>query len=117
MRMLVPAPYQAPTKKDKKKKREESTSDTMSADADAQSSHEGDDDDELEEEEEDPPRKGKKRAASEDLEAEASKRDKITIPDDSGWMPRLPQSTSAGLSPKPTRKWSGIIRTYSVNKL
>ena len=84
MRMLVPVPYQAPTKKDKKKKREESTSDTMFEDADAQSSHEGDDDDEEEEEEEeDPPRKGKKRVASEVLEAEASKRDKITLPDDS----------------------------------
>ena len=81
MRMLVPAPYQAPAKKDKKKKREESTSDAMSGDADAQSSHEGDD--EEEEEEEDPLCKGKKRAASEDLEAEASKRDKITLPDDS----------------------------------
>ena len=54
----------------------------MSKDADAQPSHKGDDDDE-EEEEEDPPRKGKKRVASDDLEAEASKRDKITLPDDS----------------------------------
>ena len=81
MRMLVPAPYQAPTKKDKKKK-EEGASDTVSGQADARSSHEGDDEEE-EEEEEDPPRKGKKRAASEDLEAEASKRDKITLPDDS----------------------------------
>ena len=56
----------------------------MSGDADAQSSHEGDDNNKEEEEEEDPPRKGKKRAASENLEAEASKRDKITLPDDSG---------------------------------
>ena len=54
----------------------------MSGDADAQSSHEGDDDEEEEEEEEDHPRKGKNRAASEDLEAEASKRDKITLSDD-----------------------------------
>ena len=84
MRMLVPAPYQAPVKKGKRKKKEEGASDAMSGEADAQSSHEGDDDDEEEEEEEDPPRKGKKRAASEDLEAEASKRDKITLPDDSG---------------------------------
>ena len=80
-----PAPYQAPVKKDKKKKKkEEGTSDAVSGEADAQSSHEGEDDEEEEEEEEDPPRKGKKRAASEDLEAEASKRDKITLPDDSG---------------------------------
>ena len=86
MRMPVPAPYQAPVNKDKKKKKkEEGASDAVSGEADAQSSHEGDDDDEEEEEEEeDPPRKGKKRAASEDLEAEASKRDKITLPDDSG---------------------------------
>nr|XP_020191371.1 rRNA biogenesis protein RRP36-like [Aegilops tauschii subsp. strangulata] len=85
MRMLVPAPYQALVKKDKKKKKkeEEDPSDAMSGEADAQSSHE-EDDEEDEEEEEDPPRKGKKRAASEDLEAEASKRDKITLPDDSG---------------------------------
>ena len=81
--MLVPAPYQAPVKKDKKKKKEEDTSDAMSGEADAQSSHEGDDDDEEEEEEEDPPCKGKKRATSKDLEAEASKRDKITLSDDS----------------------------------
>ena len=81
MRMLVPAPYQAPTKKDKKKK-EEGASDTVSGQADARSSHEGDDEEE-EEEEEDPPRKGKKRVAPEDLEAEATKRDKITLPDDS----------------------------------
>ena len=45
MRMLVPAPYQAPAKTDKKKKKkEEGTSDAVSGDADAQSSHEGDDD-------------------------------------------------------------------------
>ena len=84
MRMLVSAPYQAPAKRDKKKKRkkEEGTSYTVFGEVDAQSSHE-DDDDEEEEEKEDPPRKGKKRVASEDLEAEASKRDKITLPDDS----------------------------------
>ena len=83
MRMLVPTPYQAPAKRDKKKKRkrEEGTSDTVSGEVDAQSSHEDDNDDE--EEEEDPPRKGKKRAASEDLEGEASKRDKITLSDGS----------------------------------
>ena len=62
----------------------EGASDEVSGEADAQSSHEGNDDDEEEEEEEDPPRKGKKRVASEVLEAEASKRDKITLPDDSG---------------------------------
>ena len=55
----------------------------MSKEADAQSFHEGDDDNEEEEEEDDPPPKGKKRAASKDLEAEASKRDKITLSDDS----------------------------------
>ena len=71
-------------KKDKnKKKKEKGTSNAVSGDADAQSSHEGNDDDEEEEEEEDPPRKGKKRVASEDLEVEAYKRDKITLPNDS----------------------------------
>ena len=86
MRILVLEPYQAPAKKDKKKKKkEEGASDAVSGEADAQSSHEGDDDEEEEEEEEeeDPPRKGMKMAATEDLEAEASKRDKITLSDDS----------------------------------
>nr|XP_040244133.1 cilia- and flagella-associated protein 251-like [Aegilops tauschii subsp. strangulata] len=75
--------FEAPVKKGKKKKREEGTLDAVSEEADAQSSHQGDDDDEEEEEEEDPPGKGKKRATSEDLEVEASKRDKITLSDDS----------------------------------
>ena len=63
MRMLVPAPYQAPVKKDnkKKKKEEEGPSDAMSGEADAQSSHKDDGDTDEEEEVEDPPRKGKKK--------------------------------------------------------
>nr|XP_040252798.1 uncharacterized protein LOC120969636 [Aegilops tauschii subsp. strangulata] len=61
----------------------EGASDEVSGEADAQSSQEGDDDDDEEEEEEELPRKRKKRAAYEDLEAEASKRDKITLSDDS----------------------------------
>ena len=81
MRMLVPVPYQAPTKKDKKKKgkggesglRHKGTSDAVSGGTEAISSHEGD---EEEEEEDNPPPKGKKRAASIDPEEEAPKRRK-----------------------------------------
>nr|XP_020150710.1 nucleolar and coiled-body phosphoprotein 1-like [Aegilops tauschii subsp. strangulata] len=92
MKMLVPAPYQASTKKDKKKKGKEAesglhhkgTSDAVSGGTEAPSSHEGDEDEDKEEEEEDnPPPKGRKRATSVDLEAEASKRGKISLSDDS----------------------------------
>jgi hypothetical protein len=88
--MLVPAPYQAPEKKAKKKSKEaengphhKGTSDAMSGGTEAPSSHEGDEDEEEEEEEDNPPPKGKKRAASVDPEAEASKRGKISLSDDS----------------------------------
>ena len=106
IRCVTPAPYQAPINKDKKKKKkkEEDTSDEISREADAQSSHEGDDNDDEEEEEEDPPRKGKKRAASEDLEAEASKRYKITLPDDSESDAEDIPTHLVGPIPKPTRK-------------
>ena len=65
--------------KEDMKNKEGGTSDVVSGEAEAQTSHEGDEEEEVE----DPPRKGTKRAASEDLEAEASKRDKITLFDDS----------------------------------
>ena len=92
MRMLVPAPYQAPVKKDKKKKGKEADSslhhkgtlDGTSGGTKAPSSHEGDEDEEEEEEESNSPlKKKKKRVASADLEAEASKRGKISLSDGS----------------------------------
>ena len=74
------------------------TSDTASGDTEAPSSHEGDEYEEEEEEESNSPLKGrkKKRAASVDLEAEASKRGKISLLDGSDsdaeaipeWCPR-----------------------------
>ena len=111
-RMLVPALYQAPEKKDKKKSKEakgglrrKGTSDAMSGDTKAPSSHEGDEDEEEEEAESDSPLKGrkKKRAASVDPEAEASKRGKVSLSDGSDtdaehspmWRPReKPLATS-----------------------
>nr|XP_020167563.1 uncharacterized protein DDB_G0286299-like [Aegilops tauschii subsp. strangulata] len=91
MRMLVPAPYQVPVKKDKKKNKEaesglhhEGTSDAMSGGSEAPSSHEGDEnEDEEEEEEGNPPLKWKKRVASADPEARAPKRGKLSLSDDS----------------------------------
>ena len=91
-KMLVPTPYQAPEKKAKKKGKEDKsglhrkgTSDVVSEDTEALSSHEGDDDEQEEEEESNSPLKGgkKKRAASVDLEAEASKKGKLSLSDDS----------------------------------
>ena len=90
--MLVPAPYQAPEKKAKKKGKEakgglrrKGTSDAVSGETEAPSSHEGDEDEEEEEEESNSPLKGgkKKRGASTDLEAEASKKGKLSLLDDS----------------------------------
>jgi hypothetical protein len=76
MRMLVPAPYQVPEKKDKKKKgkeaesglRHKGTSDAMFGGTEVPSSHEGDEDEEEEEEESNSPHRGRKkrRAASVD---------------------------------------------------
>ena len=93
MRMLVPAPYQAPAKKDKKKKSKEAedglhhegTSGATSAGTEAPSSHEEDEDEEEgeEEEEESPSLKGIKRAASTDPEEGASKRGRISFSGDS----------------------------------
>ena len=90
-RMLVPAPYQAPEKKAKKKGKEaksglrrKGTSDAVSGDTEAPSSHEGDEDEEEEEESNSPLKGGKKkRGASVDLEAEASKKGKLSLSDDS----------------------------------
>lgn len=90
--MLVPAPYQASEKKAKKKGKgtrgglcRKGTLDVASEDTEALSSHERDDDEEEEEEESDSPLKGGKRkmTASWDLEAEASKKGKISLSDDS----------------------------------
>lgn len=99
--MLLPAPYQAPEKKAKKKIKEakgglrrKGASDVVSEDTETLSSH---DEDEDEEEEINSPLKGgnKKRASSVDLDAEASKKGKNTLMDDSetdandihGWRP------------------------------
>ena len=73
MKMLVPAPYQAPEKKAKKKGKEaksgllhKGTSDAVSRNTEALSSHEGDEDEE-EEESNSPLKEKKKRAATADL--------------------------------------------------
>jgi hypothetical protein len=89
--MLVPAPYQAPEKKAKKKAREtrsglrrKGTLDVMSEDAESHSS--AAEDDKEEEERDSPPEGGrKKRAASANLEAEASKKGKVSLADTSAW--------------------------------
>ena len=97
--MLVPAPYQAPEKRAKKKAKEaksglrrEGASDVVSEDTETHSSP---DEDEGEEEESNSPLKGgkKKRGASADLGAEASKKGRISLTDDSEsdadeWRPR-----------------------------
>ena len=105
MKMLVPAPYQAPEKKAMKEKEEakeglrrKGTSDAVSGETKTHSSHEEDEDEEEEEEESNSPQKGrkKKRAASEDPEAEVPKRGEINLPDGSDsdaeaileWRPR-----------------------------
>ena len=91
-RMLVPVPYKVPEKKTKKKGKEaksglhrKGTPDAVSGDTEALSSHEGDEDEEEEEEESNSPLKGRKKkmAASVDLEAEPSKRGKISLSDGS----------------------------------
>lgn len=88
-RMLVPAPYQAPEKKAKKKGKEaksglrrKGASDVVSEDT---KTHSSPDEDEGEEKESNSPLKGgkKKRGASADLEAEASKKGRISLTDDS----------------------------------
>ena len=89
--MLVPAPYQAPEKKAKKKAkgtrsglRHKGTSDVTSEDAETHSPPSTDD--EEEEESNSPPEGGrKKRAASTHLEAEASKKGKVSLADNSAW--------------------------------
>ena len=89
--MLVPAPYQAPEKKAKKKAkgvrsgpRRKGASDVSSEDKTHSSAAE--DDDEEEEESNSPPDGGrKKRAASTNLEAEAPKRGKGPLADNSAW--------------------------------
>ena len=90
--MLVPAPYQAPEKKAKKKAkgvrsgpRRKGASDVSSEDKTHSSAAE-DDDEEEEEESTSPPDGGrKKRAASTNLEAEAPKRGKGPLADNSAW--------------------------------
>ena len=90
-KMLVPAPYQAPEKKAKKKTKEtrsglrrKGTSDVMSEDAETHSSPATEDGEE--EESNSPPEGGrKKRAASTNLEAEASKKGKVSLADNSAW--------------------------------
>ena len=106
-KMLTPAPYEVPEKKNKKKAagtrkglRRKVTSGSSSDDSDAYSSHENE-----EEEKSSPPLAGgdKKRKADPSEEAEGSKKGKTLPPDcatpaaDSGaeWLPRdkpLPKS-------------------------
>ena len=97
--MLVPAPYQAPEKKAEKKGQEaksglrrKGASDVVSEDT---QTHSSPDKDEGEEEESNSPLKGrkKKRGVSTNLEAEASKKGRISLTDDSEsdadeWCPR-----------------------------
>ena len=89
--MLVPVLYQVTEKKAKKKSKEarsglhqKGTSDAASGDTEALSSREGDEDEEEEEESNSPLKGGKKkRGASADLEAEASKKGKLSLSDGS----------------------------------
>ena len=89
--MLVPAPFQPPEKKAKKKAkggcgcpRRKGALDAMSKDKTHSSAAE---DDDGEEEESNPPPDGgrKKRAASTNLEAEAPKKGKVSLVDNSAW--------------------------------
>ena len=87
--MLVPAPYQASEKKAKKKAKEtrsdlrrKGTSDASSEGTETHSSPA--ENDEGEEESNSPPEGGrKKRAASTNLEAEASKKGRVSLADNS----------------------------------
>ena len=85
-RMLVPTPYQVPVPEDKKKSEEAESGlhsigmpGTMSGETKAPSST-----DEGEGEGDIPSPYGRKRSASEDLEAEAPKRGKVVLPYGSG---------------------------------
>jgi hypothetical protein len=89
--MLVPAPYQASEKKAKKKAREtrsglrrKGTSDVTSEDTESHSSA-AEDDKEEEESNSSPEGRRKKRAVSANLEAEASKKGKVSLTDNSAW--------------------------------
>ena len=86
--MLFPAPYEVPEKKAKGSKsgpRRKGASDMTSEDDESHSSA-AEDDDEEEEESKSPPKGGRqKRAASTNLEAEASKRGKGSLADNSAW--------------------------------
>jgi hypothetical protein len=91
MKILVPVPCQAPEKKAKKKAKEtrsglrrKGTSDATSKDAETHST--AAEDEEEEEESNSPPEGGrKKRAAPINLEAEASKKGKVSLADNSAW--------------------------------
>ena len=91
-KMLVPAPYTTLAKKATGKAkgvrsgpRRKGASDAMSEDK-TRSSVAEDDDEEEEEESDSPPDGGrKKRAASTNLEAEASKKEKVSLADNSAW--------------------------------
>ena len=90
MKMLVPAPYQAPKKKAKKKSKEakgglrcKGTSDVVSGEAETHSSDEEDEDEEEPESNSPPKGRRNKGAASVDPEAEAPTRRKISLPDGS----------------------------------
>ena len=86
-KMLASAPNKAPEKKGKGTRsgpRHKGTSDVTSEDAETHSSPTEDDDEE--EESNSPPEGGrKKRAASTHLEAEASKKGKVSLADSSAW--------------------------------
>ena len=89
MKMMVLAPYQAPKKKAKGTRgglRPKGTSDVASEDAKTHSAAK-DNEEEVEEEESNFPLPdgGKKRAASTDLETEASKKGNASLVDSSTW--------------------------------
>ena len=115
MKMLVPAPYQAPEKKVQKKNKEakdglhcKGTSDGASGETETHSFEEDEDDEEEEEADSTLSPKGKKkkkRAASEDLEAEAPKRGKYPSQTAQIQTPRPSPSGAPGRSPLPNREY------------
>ena len=101
MKMLVPAPYQAPEKKAKGTRgglRHKGTLEVTSEDADTHSPPATDD--EEEEESNSPPEGGrKKRATSMHLEAEASKKGKASAADNPARILTAAQSGIPRISP------------------
>ena len=101
MKMLVPAPYEAPKKEASKKVKKTQSGlrrcDASNSKSEDSSDHPSSKDEEEEEEDESPTRGGKKRMASSSLEAESLKRGKGSLPEASTtaadssleWDPRV----------------------------